>query len=62
MSPKAATALRLDAALLDAMRRVKDTEGIPVTTQIEMACREWLKKRGVVVKSERKRAATRRRS
>ena len=59
MSPKAATALRLDAALLDAMRKVKDTEGIPVTTQIEMACREWLKQRGIVVKKvERKRAAT----
>jgi hypothetical protein len=32
------------------MRDVKDREGIPVTTQIEMAVREWLKKRGIVVK------------
>jgi hypothetical protein len=62
MSPKAATALRLDAALLDAMRTVKDTDGIPVSTQIEMACREWLRRRGVVVKkTERKRAITRKR-
>lgn len=61
MSPKEATALRLDAELLEAMRRVKEQEGIPVTTQIEMAVRDWLKKRGVVVKAERKRAATRKR-
>jgi hypothetical protein len=62
MSPKESTALRLDQALLDAMRDVKDREGIPVTTQIEMAVREWLKKRGIVVaKAERKRAATRKR-
>ena len=60
MSPKESTALRLDTALLEAMRAVKDAEGIPVTTQIEIAVREWLKKRGVVVeKPERKRAATR---
>jgi hypothetical protein len=62
MSPKESTALRLDQALLDAMRDVKDREGIPVTTQIEMAVREWLKKRGIVVaKAERKLAATRKR-
>jgi hypothetical protein len=62
MSPKESTALRLDQALLDAMREVKESEGIPVTTQIEMAVEEWLKKRGiVVVKSKRRRAGTRKR-
>jgi len=39
-----------DASLMEAMRKVKDTEGIPVTTQIEMAVRDWLKRRGTVVK------------
>ena len=63
MSPKESTALRLDAALLETMRQVKEEQGIPVTTQIEMAVREWLAKRGVkVAKPERKRAATRKRS
>jgi hypothetical protein len=58
MSPKESTALRLDTRLLEAMRAVKDEEGIPVTTQIEMAVREWLKKRGIVVqKPQRKRRA-----
>ena len=51
MSLKQNTALRLDKDLLAAMRKVKDTDGIPVTTQIEMAVRAWLKKtRGIVVK------------
>jgi len=44
------------------MRDLKDREGVPVTTQIEMAVREWLKKRGVVVpKAERKRVGPRKR-
>lgn len=51
VSPKTTTALRLDSDLLDAMRRVKATDGVPVTTQIEMAVRVWLKKRGVTVKT-----------
>ena len=62
MSPKTTTALRLDTALLNAMRKVKATDGVPVTTQIEMAVREWLKKRGQTVKTERPRTATRKRS
>jgi hypothetical protein len=59
---KESTALRLDADLLAAMRHVKETEGIPVTTQIEFAVRDWLRNRGTLGKTERKRAATRRRS
>ena len=58
MSPKTTTALRLDNALLEAMRSVKETEGIPVTTQIEMAVRDWLAKRGAI-KLPPKRARTR---
>jgi hypothetical protein len=43
--------------------RVKDRNGIPVTVQIEKAVREWLEswKDGVVVRTERKRASTRKR-
>jgi hypothetical protein len=63
MSPKETTALRLDTELLAVMRRVKAEEGIPVTTQIEMAVRQWLTKRGTLSqKTERKRAITRKRS
>jgi hypothetical protein len=68
MSPKKTTALRLDEDLLAVMRRVKEDVGIPVTTQIEMAVREWLQRRGygslqkMAQKTERLRAATRKRS
>ena len=63
MSPKEATAFRVDVELMNAMRDLKDTKGIPVTTQIEMAVRDWLRREyGIVVKSERKRAVTRKRS
>ena len=62
VSPKDKTALRLDPGLLDALRAIKARDGIPVTTQIEFAIRDWLKKKGVTVKSPRPRASTRGRS
>ena len=61
VSPKEKTALRLDIQLLKAMRSVREREGIPVTTQLEMAVRDWLTKRGTIAKSGRKRATTRKR-
>jgi hypothetical protein len=61
MSPKEATALRLDTALLDAMRSVKDRIGIPVTVQIEKAVRDWLKREhGIIVKAPNRRVSPRR--
>lgn len=63
MSPKEATALRIDVSLMQAMRKLKEVKGIPVTTQLEMAIREWLKREhGIIVKAERQRADTRKRS
>jgi hypothetical protein len=62
MSPKETTALRLDTELLAAMRAVKAAEGIPVTTQIEFAVREWLTKRGALAKTARKRERPRKRA
>jgi hypothetical protein len=59
---KQTMSLRLDAELFAAMRRVKETEGVPITTQIEFAVREWLQQRGTIAKTDRKRAATRKRS
>jgi hypothetical protein len=62
MSPKEPTALRVDVDLMQAMRDQKERKGIPVTAQIEMAVRDWLKREhGIIVKSERKRASTRKR-
>jgi hypothetical protein len=52
----------MDPALMEALRAVKATEGIPVAVQIDFAVREWLKKKGVQIKSDRKRAGTRKRT
>jgi len=48
--------------VMEAMRAVKERDGVPVAKQIDFAVRAWLKKRGVTVKPERKRAVTRTRS
>jgi hypothetical protein len=61
MSPKEPTAFRIDTGLLNAMRTVKEREGIPVTVQIEKAVREWLERRGAINRAERKRPTTRKR-
>ena len=53
---KETAAFRLDITLLETMRRVKLEDGIPVTTQIEMAVREWLVKRGALKSVDRRRA------
>ena len=60
MSPKDKTALRLEPGLLDALRAIKAREGIPVTTQIEFAIREWLKKKGTRVEAPSRRSAKQR--
>ena len=54
MSPnKKTAAYRLNPALLDAMRAMKDRDGVPMAVQIERAVEVWLKKRGIIVKAER---------
>jgi hypothetical protein len=56
------TALRLERGLLDALREIKAREGISVTAQVQFAIRDWLKKKGMTTKADRRRAQTRRRS
>lgn len=43
------------------LKRVKDAENISESEQIRQALNEWLAKKGVEVKTPRKRASTRRR-
>ena len=61
VSPKELTAFRMAPELMEAMRALKAEQGIPVAVQIDFAVRDWLKKKGVTIKSERKRAVTRKR-
>jgi hypothetical protein len=52
---------RIDEDLVEAMQRLQERDGIPSSEQIRRALRPWLEAKGVM-KAERKRAATRRRS
>jgi hypothetical protein len=38
---------RLEIALIEAMRKVKERDGIPVSEQVKRAIRAWLEKKGV---------------
>ena len=59
---KQLTALRLDADLLEAMRRLQERDGISFSEQMRRALRPWLESKGVIKKAEGKRAVTRKRS
>lgn len=43
--PKELTAFRVASELMEAMRRVKDREGIPIAVQLDFALRAYLQKK-----------------
>ena len=45
-----------------ALSAIKERDGISESEQIRRAIKAWIEQKGVVVKAERKRAATRKRS
>jgi hypothetical protein len=49
MSPKALTAFRIESKIMDAMRRLKDRDGVPFSVQVDRALRAWLEEKGVPV-------------
>ncbi len=53
--PKTFTAFRVAPELLDAMREIKTTDGVPMSVQVDFALRAWLQARGVRVRTEPKR-------
>jgi hypothetical protein len=50
MSPKMLTAFRIEADVVDGLRRVKDQDGVPLSVQVDRALRAWLEKKGVAVR------------
>jgi hypothetical protein len=52
----------IDDELRDGLKTVRDRDGVLESEQIRRAIRDWLEKKGVKVKTERPRAATRKRS
>jgi hypothetical protein len=62
VSPKELTAFRMAPDIMDAMRALKDKEGIPIAAQVDRAVRAYLKLKGIALEADRKRARTRKRS
>ena len=50
MSPKELTAFRVEADIMEGLRRVKDRDGVPLSVQVDRALRAWLEEKGVTVK------------
>ena len=49
MSPKELTAFRVDPAVMEGMRRVKDRDGVPLSVQLDRALRAWLKQKRISI-------------
>lgn len=62
MTPKEITNFRIDSELLDALRQIRDRDGIGIAEQVRRAIRAWVESKGVKVKAERKRPASRKHS
>jgi hypothetical protein len=52
-SRKELTAFRVDAELMDAMRRLQERDGISFSEQMRRALRPWLEAKGVLKDSNR---------
>lgn len=62
MTPKKLYTFAIDPDLADALKRVKERDGVGESEQIRRALRNWFERKGVIRKAERKRAVTRKRS
>ena len=54
MSPKELTAFRVDADIMEGLRRVKARDGVPLSVQVDRALRAWLEEKGVTLKKASK--------
>jgi hypothetical protein len=61
MTPKRRYTFWINEAEAEGLKSVKAEEGIAESEQIRQAVRDWLKKKGVSVRAERKRGVTRKR-
>ena len=60
MTPRVATTYRIDDDILEALRVVRERDGVPVSEQVRRALKMWLESKGVELKSPQRRASTRR--
>jgi hypothetical protein len=62
MTPRPVATFRVDQELIDGLREIEERDGVRASEQVRRAIRAWLESRGVSLrKTERKRAATRKR-
>jgi hypothetical protein len=54
MSPKKLTAFRVEADIMEGLRRVKHRDGVPLSVQVDRALRVWLEEKGVSLKKSAK--------
>jgi hypothetical protein len=62
VTPLKPATFRIESELLDAMLMVKEREGVPVSEQVRRGILLWLEQKGVKLKTDRRPAATRKRS
>jgi hypothetical protein len=60
--PLKSTTFRLETEIMAALAEIRDRDGVAVSEQVRRALKQWIDSKGVAVKAERKRAATRKRS
>jgi hypothetical protein len=64
MTPLRPANFRVEQEILEALRRIKERDGVPVSEQLRRALLAWIREKGEAVevkKTDRKRAATRKR-
>jgi uncharacterized protein (DUF4415 family) len=61
LTPKEITNFRIDSELLDALRELRERDGVGIAEQVRRAIRAWVESKGVNVKTEHKRKSVRKR-
>ena len=56
------TTFRLETEIMAALAVIRDRDGIGVSEQVRRALKQWIAEKGVKMKTDRKRARTRKRS
>ena len=61
MSPRKRISVFLDPELLDGLKAIKQRDLVPEATSIRQAIKEYMERKGVAVKADRKRVSPRKR-
>ncbi|HWF83604.1 MAG TPA: hypothetical protein VG222_02090 [Vicinamibacterales bacterium] len=55
------TTFRLETEIMVALAEIRDRDGMAVSEQVRRALKQWIEAKGVKLKTDRKRARTRKR-